>query len=217
MVARYGTFNRMFQLHHVIPSTKNAEYTKLISRNISSEQLDEIDKCVLLCAQCHSIIHVQEITAKLKLSIEIEGRNIDQNFEGWIKADLKERTFTFITNQRYLLQICDVVIGTKEPLVMAVIEIERKENLTDWLKNISTYKTIKIISNSDKKLLMCIEHIEKNSAKITQAIGFPVTAIDYASKGSNKNDIWFRNGYVLKKSGEIYTTGSISYNCNLLV
>jgi hypothetical protein len=59
MLARFGTFNRMFQFNHVDPKQKDPRYDNLIQRQLSGEQLDEVDKCVLLCNECHGILHAQ--------------------------------------------------------------------------------------------------------------------------------------------------------------
>lgn len=215
MVSRYGTFNRMFEFHHIDPNTKHSSYTNLMKRTLSPEQIEETDKCTLLCTQCHAVIHAQDITAKLELSAKIDDRTVTQCFEGWIKADVLDKTITFVTNQRCLLQLCVVRVGIKKPVELFVIEIERNENLLDWLQNISEYKFVEVLSRSTNKVLMQIEHTSGKTARITQAIGFPVTAINYSNLGGS-NDIWIRNGLVLTKSGEVLTNGNFSYNFNLL-
>ena len=44
------------QFHHVDPSTKDVAWNKLRLRSWDKVTL-ELDKCVLLCANCHSIHH----------------------------------------------------------------------------------------------------------------------------------------------------------------
>jgi hypothetical protein len=216
MVARHGTFNRMFELHHIDPVTKHHSYENLMRRTLSSEQIEEVDKCTLLCTQCHATIHAQEITAKLELSVEIGQRKVSQCFEGWVKADILDKTFTFVTNQRFLLQPCEVRVGKKNPVELCVIEIEKDGNLLDWLQNISQYKSVEILARSNREVLMQIEHAGERKVKITQAIGFPVTTIDLSTQEGGENNVWMRNGVVLTKKGEIFTSGTLSYNCDLL-
>lgn len=216
MMSRHGTFNRMFELHHVDPVTKHPSYTNLMKRVLSLEQIEEVDKCSLLGTHCHAVIHAQEITAKLELSVEIEQRKVSQTFDGWIKADALAKTFTFITNQIFLLQPCTVRVGIEKSFDLCVIEIEKENNLLDWLKNISQYKLVEITARSTGKVLMKIEYACERKAKITQAIGFPVTAIDLATRASKSNDIWMRNGIFLTKTGEVFTSGTFSYTCDLL-
>lgn len=216
MVTRHGTFNRMFQLHHVDPDAKHASYEKLMKQMLSLEQIEEVDKCTLLCTQCHAVIHAQEITAKLELSVEIGPRKVTQCFDGWIKADVLDKTFTFVTNQSFLLKPCEIRFGTKNPIELCVIEIEKDGNLLDWLQNISQYKFVEILARSTREVLMQIEYAGERKVKITQAIGFPVTAIDMSTQDDGTNDVWVRNGVVLTKAGEIHTSGTLSYYCDLL-
>lgn len=216
MVARHGTFNRMFQLHHVDPGTKHPSYENLMKQMLSQEQIEEVDKCTLLCTQCHTVIHAQEITGKLELSVKIGTRTVSQCFEGWIKADAVDKTFTFVTNQRLLLQPCVVRVGTKNPVELCVIEIEQDGNLLDWLQNIAQYKFVEILARSKRDVLMQIEYIGEKEVKVTQVIGFPVTAINLSTLKNAADNVWLRNGVILTKDGEIITNGTLTYHCNLL-
>lgn len=206
----------MFQFHHIDPGTKHPSYTNLMKQMLSPEQIEEVDKCTLLCTQCHSVIHAQEITAKLELSVKINNRTVSQCFEGWIKADALDKTFTFVTNQRFLLQPCVVRVGKKNPVELCVIEIEQDGNLLDWIQNIARYKFVVILARSNRNVLMQIEHLGEKEVKVTQAIGFPVTAINLSTLDNGANNVWVRNGLVLTREGEIHTKGIFSYECNLL-
>ncbi|MEX2174200.1 MAG: hypothetical protein WD872_07550, partial [Pirellulaceae bacterium] len=55
MIEEFGGFERIFEFNHIEPAKKHPDYDNLIRRTISTEQLDEIDKCVLLCRVCHGI------------------------------------------------------------------------------------------------------------------------------------------------------------------
>jgi hypothetical protein len=49
----------VFDFHHLDPSEKDVDWTKLRLRSWSSI-MSELDKCVLLCANCHRIRHQHE-------------------------------------------------------------------------------------------------------------------------------------------------------------
>lgn len=52
----YHKYDGALQMHHVDPSVKDREWTQL--RNAGWERiLEEIAKCVLLCANCHCEMH----------------------------------------------------------------------------------------------------------------------------------------------------------------
>lgn len=46
----------IFEFHHLIPSEKDYDWTQLRMMTWS-KVLEELDKCVLLCANCHRIRH----------------------------------------------------------------------------------------------------------------------------------------------------------------
>src|ERR1700732_1123959 len=71
---RYGTFYRMYEVNHVDPDKKDPDYDNLIRRNGSVEQLDELDKCVLLCKLCHGILHAQNIVTTMTIRVEVLGK-----------------------------------------------------------------------------------------------------------------------------------------------
>jgi len=52
----YGEHPAALQFHHTDPSTKDTNWTKLRLRSWDKIKR-ELDKCVLLCANCHSIEH----------------------------------------------------------------------------------------------------------------------------------------------------------------
>jgi predicted HNH restriction endonuclease len=80
MIEQFGSFARLFELNHVDPTKKDPNYENLIRRDISTEQLDEVDKCVLLCRNCHGIVHQQNINAKVIVHVMVEGRKMSQEF-----------------------------------------------------------------------------------------------------------------------------------------
>lgn len=216
MLHRYGTFERMFDLHHIEPSTKDPNYKNIIRQQLSAKQIEEIDKCALLCGSCHSILHAQNITVKLKLSIIIDGREVTQTFLGWVILDLESKLARFVTNQQCLLQPCIVTFANSDPQVLCCIEIEKSANLLYWLHNAEELGRIDILSYTTKESLMIIEPDGPKRVRVQQKIGFPVTAINMATDGSKKDNLWFRNGYVLIKNGEIHTEGCFSYDIELL-
>ena len=215
MVERFGTFNRMFELHHIDPSTKDPKYKNLMQKQLSAEQIEEVDKCTLLCNKCHSIIHAQNITANLRLSVAVDGREVSQEFDGWMVCDVKDKTLTFITNQRFLLQPCQIKFGSGSSITLCVIEIERDQHLLKWMHNIEQLKGVYILALSNGELLMKLEHLGQKRLNVTQKIGFPITALNLSTDGQ-KDDLWIRNGIAMKKSGEIYTKGTFTYQCELL-
>ena len=49
-----------FDFHHVDSSTKEASINKLIKNRAFKRAMEEVQKCVVLCANCHRIHHHNE-------------------------------------------------------------------------------------------------------------------------------------------------------------
>ena len=52
--------------HHIVPSPSNRKLHSLVQRGAFSLVLDEIKKCMVLCANCHRILHHNEHQDKKK-------------------------------------------------------------------------------------------------------------------------------------------------------
>lgn len=215
MVNRYGTFNRMFELHHVIPETKHHDYKNLIKREISAEQINEVDKCLLLCRQCHGIIHAQDIQGTVKVTITIDSRTVSQEFHGWFVVDNSDNKFTFITNEKSLLHPCLVKVGDDEEKLYCMIELQQDERLITWLRNIGTTRTIQVWTPNKDKLLLDIYHVKNNSVMIKHSLDFTAFAMDFDVSQGNSSYLWLRNGMVLTKEGEVITDGEVCYPVDL--
>ncbi len=188
MIARYDTLNRMFEFNHIDPNEKHPNYDNIIRRVISTEQLNEIDKCILLCKKCHGILHAQNITAELDITVKIGSRKISQRLKGQLIIDKVEQKATFLTNERVLVIPYRVHLGEKDTHILSGKDLEKDNYLLNFLKNIEHYKTVKIYEFNNPKLLMHAEHIHDNVVKVRQKIGFPVCTLGSSpNSGLNHN------------------------------
>ncbi len=73
---RFLTSRGAYEFNHIDPSQKSPIYEKLIRRVISAAQLDELDKCNLLCRICHGIWTNQRLNGKLQVTIALP--------DGWV-------------------------------------------------------------------------------------------------------------------------------------
>ena len=202
----------MFQFHHVDPDSKDKQYKRLMSQRLSRRQMDEIDKCVLLCTQCHATIHAQEIKASLKLSVQFESRVVYQTFQGWVQADLRDRALTFVTNEPYLLHPCEVTVGEQTPMFLFATEVS--ERLFEWMEEIDHHKKIEVFSIRDRRVVLQLTHISENRIAIEQAIKFPLMQMEFHASNVPGEVIFIRNGFALMGSGAIHSDGIASYELN---
>jgi hypothetical protein len=217
MVARYGTFNRMFEFHHVDMDQKHSQYSKLMQRTISAEQIEEVDKCLLLCRDCHGIIHAQNIEGSIEIRSSIGGRVVPQELVGWFIIDDVDKTIKFISNERNLLQPCLVKLGTATAEEFFVLELMQEGRIVEWLKALDVHKKIEIMSASDSRLLLEIVHEDNIRANVRMALGFPILGMDFDVSEGDSSYLWLRNGMVLTKEGELYSEGEIRFPVNLTV
>jgi hypothetical protein len=52
--------------HHVDPSEKENLVSKLVSEGCFAAAMTEVQKCIVLCANCHRIHHYEENTVKIQ-------------------------------------------------------------------------------------------------------------------------------------------------------
>jgi hypothetical protein len=55
-----------FDFHHTDPSTKTGSVNALVSNGRYARAMKEVEKCVVLCANCHRIHHHDELHAAKK-------------------------------------------------------------------------------------------------------------------------------------------------------
>ncbi len=213
MVLRYGTFDRMLEFHHIKPDEKANDYKNIIRRNISTEQLEELDKCVLLCRKCHGIIHAQNINGTLEVSIEFNGKKISQSLEGQLIVDNLDKEITFVSNQKLLIEPYRVLVGDKPEQILCALELETNGLLASFLKEIEIHKTLKIYSIDGKRLLVKAEHIKGRELKLSQVVDFPIIMMELGKNKGDKPYLWLRNGLLLNKNGSIESKGVL--NCTL--
>lgn len=52
--------NSVYDFHHLDPSVKEARVSQLSGSSFKKAK-EEVDKCILVCANCHRLIHAKEI------------------------------------------------------------------------------------------------------------------------------------------------------------
>ena len=59
----YNKTPRALEFHHLNPEEKDFGISEILTRSIQSLK-DEVDKCILLCSNCHAEIH-EELDMKI--------------------------------------------------------------------------------------------------------------------------------------------------------
>lgn len=206
MLQRYGTINRMFEFNHVDPTKKHAEYDNLIERVLSTQQLDEVDKCVLLCRECHGILHAQNITCELLVRVKVGKKQAEQCLKGQMILDNLDRRATFLTNERVLVHPYRVYLGRKRPRIIFGKDLE-KDLMPSYVQKIEEHKTI-VVQSWEKRKMFRAEHTGKNEFTMDIDIGFQPCYLEL-NGDDGKPSLWIRNGLGLVKTGEILRSGTV--------
>ena len=212
VLERYGTINRMFELNHIDPSKKHPKYDNVIRRVINSEQLDEIDKCVLLCRDCHGIQQAQNINGELSLKVQVARRTCDQRFKGQIIMDFKDKTATFLTDEPVMVIPYMVQIGARKPILRFGKELS-DSLLLSYMRDIFKIRNLTVRSLQGETLLQMTPG-DGCTAKIMQRVEFPVMRLELGDSGATS--LWVRNGMALTPDGEVINRGSIRYTARIV-
>lgn len=215
MMEKYGTFHRMFEFHHIDPEKKSKNYKNLIRQKMSTEQLEEIDKCVLLCRQCHGIIHAQNIKATLNLNLEYGGRIVSQEFNGQIIYDTVENQMRFFSEEKILLNPYVIKTSRKKDELLFGVDLNSGAFFRDRLHSLSEGEKFEVFCADSGKCMLRIEHVG-TGLKAEHNIGFGFLDMEINDR-ENKEFIWYRNGIILKSTGEVINKGVINYTMALLL
>lgn len=211
MVQQYGTFKRLFEFNHVDPSQKHPQYDNLIRRRvISTEQLDELDKCVLLCDRCHDILHAQDAHGTLNLTARRGNRKATQSFNCQVIIDYKHRSMRFLSADRHLLDAYRVKIGSRRPKLMFGTELDAETTLSRLLKDLPNSRRLTIESWDTRVPMLTAEHISDTEYRLESSVGFNLLSYDLCADGPTTPLVWVRNGLALTKDGEITSAATIT-------
>lgn len=63
-VCRWNGCDKALDLHHIDPSEKSGNFGKILSSGSLKALEEEIEKCVVLCSNCHRLVHAKQITLR---------------------------------------------------------------------------------------------------------------------------------------------------------
>jgi hypothetical protein len=207
VIDRFGTFHLMFELNHVDPSKKDKDYENLIRRELSSAQLDEVDKCVLLCSFCHDTIHAQGITATVKIGVKVRNRRCEQIVKGQLILDQLDKTATMFTDDPILVWPYWVSIGNRRAKMHFGKELDSV--VGNELRRLHESKRVEV-RGWNKKLLMQATWTEKDGFTVHHAIHYPFIKGELVGENGGIK-FWVRNGSMLSKDGRVIKNGFVTY------
>jgi len=209
MIDQFGDFKRLFELNHVGPAKKHPKYDNLIRQELSTEQLDEVDKCVLLCRICHGATHAQNINAEVVVRMTAGKRTAEQRFKGQLLANFKTGHATFFSDEKMLLHPYHVYVGAKKPRVLFGTELW-KGQLIGLIRELPKTKSLRI-KGWDGRPMVDLQADGRKGCHGKVDISFPPMSFELHKEEGHPVFIWVRNGIALTREGEVIHGGTVTY------
>lgn len=215
MVKMYGNIHRIFHFHHLVPREKSREYSNLIERKLSSEQLDELDKCVLLCNFCHGILHAQKIDGEVIFSINVEGKTATQKISGGFIQNYANSELSFISNEKLYIHPYYIQKGETD-IKTLVLGTELNESLMmDNLTNIRDFGAFRLYSYFDEKQLFFARTVNDKTIEIEYDISLQLPVVMNPIAQNDESKGWIRHGVFLHEDGSVYTKGTVCFEISI--
>ncbi|MSU79693.1 MAG: hypothetical protein EXS16_16595 [Gemmataceae bacterium] len=202
MKEEFIMFDGYFDFHHIDPKTKAKNYDNIIRRTrLSSEILEEVDKCVLLCSGRHKILHAQEISRTFWAWVRVRGRMFRQRMNGNGIYNHKHKTITFLSNEMPKIFPCWVAYKAaskpQEPKRLATFRAIEKRLM-------SIFKALRVgdafgIWTYNGKLVAELSRTQDEGCVLKQLVIFPLIKAElYEDDGT---PFFARNGIALLADG----------------
>jgi hypothetical protein len=213
MVERFNTFDRLFEFNHVDPTLKNPQYDSLIRRTISTAQLDELDKCVLLCRTCHGLVHAQSISGRLELTVRLKETTATQSMRFQAVWDVVNRRLRVLTADEILVTPYRVRLGDAPAAVYFGTELFTEGMFTSQLRRLHEVTTILVQSLSNREAWLEVEHVDDRFYQMRFSTAFRLFKAELCETGPNDPVLWVRNGLALAKNGDLLTDHVVTCQC----
>ena len=174
MLKQFGVANKFFQFHHIDPDKKHPDYNKLIQRKLSAEQLDEIDKCVLLCSNCHIILEAQQGEAVITVTRDLGDRVVEQQLKGNVIVNMENKKIHFFSEDEILLDLYDVQRGKVDPETLTGVDLEQDNRLTWMLLETLQTERLQIRRHDDQRLMLEATRLNRRACRVHPSVEFPL-------------------------------------------
>ena len=203
---RYLTASGCFELNYVDQSKKSPNYKNMIRRIISTIQLDEIDKCVLLCRECHTIFHAQGITARGTFEVDLGNGQVKRQtirYKGI--HDYKNQHLYLFSDERYLLQVFSYRLGSGKPIVRIARDLER--SLARLL--LATKRRRRLLIYDPQGAVLLAKKVDDTHYEMEYMVRFPIFTAELQIDDPSNRTLWCRNGAVIVRGQNVKRKGAI--------
>ena len=193
---RYLTSKGAFEFNHVDPDQKSPIYEKLIRRVISAEQLDELDKCNLLCRFCHGIWTNQQVRGKALLTIALpDGRTVKRliRHHGLIEFAKPQPKIHLFPDASCNLEVYAYSLGGSRRLFRVGFELEKC--LAKLLLATRRRRTLRIWDSNG--LVFIADRRDTSGVDFKISTRFSVFKFEGRPDSRKSPHVWVRNGRMI--------------------
>ena len=215
VLARFGTISQVFHFNHVDASKKHEQYENVIRRTMSTEVLDELDKCVLLCSFCHGVLHGQNVTGEMTVKTELDGIEYQQTIkmQGILEIDptTQEPSFFFFLDGPLKVELFQVKVGEEPPAIHSLEQLQGDLGLqlilgTKWSGRFE-------VRSLQNKWMMTATKLDERNFRLEMNVVCPFLKAELVFDEGKRPDIWLRNGVAIHKESPIQRNGRYTLKC----
>jgi hypothetical protein len=209
MERRFSTSKGIFEFNHIDPSQKARDYSKLIRRVLSATQLDELDKCNLLCRVCHGVWTNQRLTGSLSFTQTLpDGRTVTKDFlnHGLIESHQgRPKIFLFADNPADV-DVYEYKLGEGKGVVRVGYELE--SDLAELLLATRREGTLRI--RDRKGSVFKADRVNECKLRFEFCVRFAIIKLEGKPDVPGAPHLWVRNGKVIIDGQRVSDKGVIS-------
>jgi hypothetical protein len=205
----FGVSRGAYEFNHIDPARKAPDYENLIRRNLSSKQLDEIDKCNLLCGHCHPIWTFQRVTGKMRLTSALpNGRLATSKFSthGFYKFKDDKPEFHLYSDEIRHVGSYAYRLGNGGRVFKTGDELER---ILDTLL-LATRKRGFLRIADERGDVFETQRINQHKFKMQMHVRFPLIKFEGRDDENGEPFIWVRNAKAIIKGVGVRTNGVVT-------
>jgi hypothetical protein len=207
---RFLTSKGVHEYNHVDPAQKSPIYEKLIRRVVSAAQLDELDKCNLLCRVCHGIWHSQRLRGKAILTLTLpNGRVVKKliRHHGLIEIKRPQPKVHLFADEPCQLEVYMYRLGGGRRVYRVGFELEK--GLARLLLATRRRRTLRIWDR--KGLAFVAERLDAMWLQLQFSTRFSVLKFEGMPDTPDSPHIWVRNGKAIIEGRGVRKTGGVRF------
>lgn len=210
---QFLTSKGAFEFNHIDPSQKSANYDNLIRQKISEKQLDELDKCNLLCRFCHGIWTNQKVKGKMVITIQLPDKRVVRKqfkYHGLIKNDNDNTVVNVFPDYAPKIDIYSYRLGNGKLVYRIGCELEKV-----IFKLMFATKRRKLLHIWDNfGLVLRVKKIDDIQFEVMYSVRFLLIKFCGDPENSRDPHIWARNGKAVIERDRVESKGELSFRMN---